>query len=132
MKCKYCGAEYDGGSYCPNCGSNNSEYKAEEPIFEEKEEEKVFINQEPPKAEEANADCRPGKNKIIAALFAILFGGIGLQCFYLGRIARGVFSILFCWTGIPELVGLIEGIIIIVGSDKDFEERYNVKCIDQV
>ncbi len=34
MKCKYCGTEYEDSRYCPNCGSNNDEYVAKEPVKE--------------------------------------------------------------------------------------------------
>lgn len=130
MKCKYCGTEYEGGSYCPNCGSNNDEYKPEEP--KEVKEENVFINtntQEEPIKEEKVFDDRPERDKNVAGLLAIFFGTFGIQCFYLGRITRGIFSIIFAWTGIPSIIGFFEGIAILVGNDRDFEERYKVKCV---
>ena len=43
------------------------------------------------------------KNKVIAAILALLFGGLGLHKFYLGKILWGVIYLLFCWTGIPCL-----------------------------
>lgn len=64
------------------------------------------------------------KNKIIAALLAIFFGGIGLHKFYLGRIVWGIVYVLFCWTAIPALIGLIEGIIYLFTSDEDFKRKY--------
>ena len=38
--------------------------------------------------------------------------------------------ILFCWTGIPSLAGLIEAIIILFEDEKTFEFKYKVKCVD--
>lgn len=32
----------------------------------------------------------------------------------------GIF-VLFCWTGIPAIIGLIEGIIILTQSDEKFQ-----------
>lgn len=129
MKCKYCGTEFE-GSYCPNCGSNNADFKEKEPV-KEVEEENVFVNSnEENDKEESKVDTRPGRNKAVAGLLAIFFGGIGIHCFYLGRTTRGIFSILFAWTGIPALIGFFEGIAILVGNDRDFEERYNVRCIE--
>lgn len=62
--------------------------------------------------------------RIIAALLAIFLGGIGVHKFYLGKPVMGVVYILFCWTGIPALVGLIEGIIYLCKTDEEFTKEY--------
>ena len=126
MKCKYCGTEYK-GSYCPNCGSNNPNYH-EEPIKVEEEieeEPEVIITKE--KKEEDN---RPQKSRIAMLILALLFGTFGIQHFYIGKPFLGVMCILFCWTGIPSLAGLIEAIIILFEDEKAFEFKYKVKCVD--
>ena len=50
-------------------------------------------------------------NKVGYALFALLLGGIGAQFFYAGKTGAGILCIIFCWTGIPALIGFIQGII---------------------
>lgn len=65
-----------------------------------------------------------GKSRIAAGLFAILLGGIGIHKFYLGRVGQGILFIIFCWTFIPALIGLIEGIIYSTMSDEAFEMKY--------
>ena len=65
-----------------------------------------------------------GKNKIAAAIFALLLGGLGIHKFYLGRIGQGIVYLIFCWTLIPALVGFIEGIIYLTMSDQAFEAKY--------
>jgi TM2 domain-containing membrane protein YozV/ribosomal protein L40E len=65
-----------------------------------------------------------GRNRIAAALFAILLGGLGIHKFYLGRVGQGILYLVFFWTFIPALVGFIEGIIYLTMSDRDFEEKY--------
>ena len=70
---------------------------------------------------------RSGKSKVAAGLFAILLGGIGIHKFYLGRIGWGIVYLLFCWTFIPAIVGLIEGILYLTASDEDFERKYASK-----
>jgi len=132
MKCKYCGTEFENSPYCPNCGSNNKDYK--EP--EDEIDDDVFEEEPAPKASAKEKkvereDNRPGRSKIVAGLLGIFLGGIGVQAFYLGKITRGIFSIIFCWTGIPALIGFFEGLIILVGNTKDFEERYQVRNIDR-
>ena len=62
--------------------------------------------------------------RIAAALFAILLGTFGIHKFYLGKVGLGIIYILFCWTGIPFIVGIIEGIIYLTKSDDAFEIDY--------
>jgi TM2 domain-containing membrane protein YozV/ribosomal protein L40E len=65
-----------------------------------------------------------GRNRIAAALFALLLGGIGIHKFYLGRVGQGILYILFCWTFIPALIAIIEGIIYLTMSDEAFNAKY--------
>ena len=65
-----------------------------------------------------------GKNRIAAALFALILGGVGIHKFYLGRVGQGILYLLFCWTFIPAVIGFIEGIIYLTMSDASFEEKY--------
>ncbi len=68
-----------------------------------------------------------GKQKIVAGLLGILLGGLGVHHFYLGSTMAGVIELIatFVTCGVASLVGLIEGILILVMSDADFEARYN-------
>lgn len=50
-------------------------------------------------------------NKVAYCLFAIFLGGLGIHKFYSGKVGMGIVYILFCWTFIPAVIGLIEGII---------------------
>ena len=69
------------------------------------------------------------KSKTVAGLLAIFLGWIGIHKFYLGRIGWGIVYILFCWTGIPFLVSLVEGIIYFSMNGKDFDYKYNIANI---
>jgi len=64
------------------------------------------------------------KNKVVAALLAFFLGGIGVHKFYLGQTGMGIAYLLFCWTGIPALIALIEGILYLVKSDDEFAALY--------
>ena len=68
-----------------------------------------------------------GKQKMVAGLLGILLGGLGVHHFYLGSTMAGVIELIatFVTCGIASLVGLIEGILILVMSDADFDARYN-------
>lgn len=65
-----------------------------------------------------------GKNRLAAALLAIILGGIGAHKFYLGRVWQGILYLLFCWTFIPVVVGIIEGLVYLASSDQAFAAKY--------
>ena len=65
------------------------------------------------------------KNKIVAGLLGIFLGGFGIHKFYLGRVWVGILYLLFCWTGIPAIVGFIEGIIYLCTDDQSFSAKYD-------
>ena len=59
-------------------------------------------------------------NKIIYALLTILFGSIGINKFYAGKIKAGIISLLFCWTFIPFVLSVAEFITVLtIKSDKE-------------
>ena len=65
------------------------------------------------------------KNKTTAALFAIFLGGIGVHKFYLGQAGSGIAYLLFCWTFIPLLLGVVQGINLLSMSQDQFDRQYN-------
>ena len=68
-------------------------------------------------------------NKLVAALLAIILGGFGIHKFYLHKPVQGILYILFCWTGLPSLIGLIEGIVYLCMSEVNFVWHYGYpKC----
>lgn len=70
------------------------------------------------------ANAPNGKNRLVAGLLAILLGGLGLHKFYLGRIGMGILYLLFSWTIIPSIIGIIEGINYLVMTDDAFAYKY--------
>lgn len=65
-----------------------------------------------------------GKSKLAAVLFAFFLGSFGFHKFYLGKIGMGVLYLLLCWTFIPGVLGVIEGILLLIMSDDDFVRKY--------
>ena len=63
-------------------------------------------------------------NKIAAGVLGILLGDFGVQHFYTGQIGRGILDILFCWTGIPAIIGFVEGIIWLCEDEARFESKF--------
>lgn len=52
-----------------------------------------------------------GVNQLAYGLFALFLGGFGVHKFYAGKVGMGVVYLLFCWTFIPAIVALVEGIL---------------------
>src|SRR5690606_18317092 len=65
------------------------------------------------------------RNKSIASIISFFFGVFGFQKFYLGKTSQGIFSILFSWTFIPIIVGLIDFIRLEIMNDSKFNDKYN-------
>ena len=110
MFCKYCGAEIEENStYCPRCGKKLEEDTGYTSTFQD-------LGIEP------NRRVK-GKSKLAAALLAFFLGDIGIHHFYLGHTGAGILSIIFCWTGIPEIVAIVQGIFMLLESDEEFARR---------
>ena len=69
----------------------------------------------------------PLRSRITAGILAILLGGTGVHKFYLGKTGQGVLMLLFAWTGIPGLIGHIQGIIYLTQGDEEFSEKNHVR-----
>jgi RNA polymerase subunit RPABC4/transcription elongation factor Spt4 len=63
-------------------------------------------------------------NKLVAGLLAIFLGSFGVHKFYLSQSVQGIIYLLFCWTGIPAVVGIIEGIMYLSMTDQAFYQKY--------
>ena len=61
----------------------------------------------------------------MAALLALLGGGLGLHKFYLGQVGQGILYLLFIWTFIPAILGFFEGIGYALMSEEEFHARYS-------
>ncbi len=73
--------------------------------------------------EDPNAVSGSSKSRTSAAGLAFLFGGIGAQFFYLEAWGWGILSVLFCWTYLPLLVGLVFSARWFSMSDKEFQRK---------
>ena len=110
-KCEYCGATVK------NSATTSNKQNVQQP--------QIIYVQQPQDVNSERANW-PIKNKLVAAILALLLGGLGIHKFYLGQSGRGVMYILFFWTYIPAILGFIEGITILCASDENFQIKY--KC----
>lgn len=65
------------------------------------------------------------KNYYNAILIAFIGGFFGLQEFYVGNIVRGIFAIIFCWTGIPTLIAFVQSLKWLFKGEEYFNNKYN-------
>ena len=103
--------------FCSECGS----------IINAKAEicPKCGVRQMPaPSASPLGQTTASGKNKVVAGVLALFLGGIGVHKFYLGKGFQGILYLVFCWTFIPAIFGLVEGLNYLLMSEKTFFQRY--------
>ena len=59
-------------------------------------------------------------NKILYSVLSFFFFFLGVHKFFVNNTGLGLLYLLFCWTGIPGVIGIIEGIVAILKpADKD-------------
>lgn len=117
------------------CGSTFSVKKPEGPKYDNYSEStsaspKVTVNvnvgsnpQQP--AYQEHSQYVSKKSRMTVAILAIFLGGLGAHQFYLGKTGLGILYLIFCWTWIPAIIGLIEGIMYLCMSDYEFNRKYD-------
>lgn len=65
------------------------------------------------------------RSKWVAAVLAFFLGGLGVHKFYLGQTGMGLMYLLFCWTFIPLFISLVETLMLVVASEREFDVRFN-------
>lgn len=65
-------------------------------------------------------------NKLVCGLLAILFGGLGIHYFIIGKTAAGFINILLAVVtcGIWSLINLIQGIMILCMSEDEWRRKF--------
>lgn len=134
--CINCGAEVaDDADVCPECGVNQST-RLESSYRDRGENEKYCLNcgELIYKQAEICPECgvsqpSPGglardTDQIVAGLLAILLGGLGVHKFYQGNMRNGLLYLCFFWTAIPAILGLIEGILILLADEEEYQRTY--------
>lgn len=80
------------------------------------------------KYEAWNTPSQPQENKkVVAGILAILLGAFGIHKFYLGYTKEGIIQLLLgLICGIGLLIGIIEGILYLTRTDREFYQTYQV------
>ena len=106
IKCRECGSMIsENATVCPKCGH---------PLN--------YVSSTPPNYMVNN--YKPSKSKTTAGILALFFGGIGIHYFYCGKPIPGLVFILFCLTGIPSIIALIQAIMMFTMTDEQFNYKF--------
>lgn len=116
--CSHCGnAVSPMAAACPQCGHPVATQQATgQPL-----------GSQPGVGQPLSNPYAPIKSRVTAGVLGILIGGIGVHKFYLGKAGLGLVYILFCWTYVPAIIGLVEGIIYLTQTDQDFATKQGVR-----
>lgn len=126
VMCPQCGAPAaDGATKCEYCGAAIAQAAPQQPVYQQPVYQQP-VYQQPYNPAAMERASWPVKNKIVAAILALLLGGLGIHKFYLGQIGKGILYLVFCWTYIPGIIAFIEGIIMLCTDDETFQTKY--KC----
>ncbi len=131
--CPQCGAPIDPyASECKFCGEKIALQQAvqqaapqPQPVYMQQPQPTVVVQQ--PVYNTAINPAWPVKSKMAAGLLGIFLGGLGIHKFYLGKTGMGILYLCFCWTYIPAIVGLVEGILYLCSSDENFQLKHHVR-----
>lgn len=106
-------------AFCPKCGAEINE---NQPVCAQCVETQEKNNS----IKNIGSDFINAKrNKWIAIIFAFFFGSFGIHKFYLGQIGWGIIYLLFCWTAIPGIVGIVESVLYLTMTDTEFAAKYS-------
>ncbi len=117
---KYCSEcksyHNDNENFCPTCG---------QPLLT------VIQTPPPPRVVYDNNNAfdsagPEGKSRGVAALLAILLGGLGIHYFYLGKTGGGLICILLSviTCGAWQVITLIQGIMMLCMTNDEFEKKF--------
>ena len=65
------------------------------------------------------------RNKTITMILSLFFGALGFQKFYLGKKNSGWYSVVFSWTFIPLVLGILEFMDFALTREEKFNKIYN-------
>jgi TM2 domain-containing membrane protein YozV len=132
--CPQCGAPVaPGATECKFCGEKLAVQQVQQPqaqtVYVQQPQPQVVIQQAAPQQVYMTGinPSWPIKSKVVAGILGIFLGGIGAHKFYMGKIGMGLLYLLFCWTGVPAIIGFIEGIVYLCSNDENFQLKHHVR-----
>ncbi len=115
MYCKKCGQELiEEAKFCSNCG---------EPV-EDNEEKNNNLSDDLNNIISTDGENVSPKSRLVAAILAYLLGWVGGHLFYVGKTGKGVLMLIFWWTFVPMVFGIVHFIQILCGVFQDSDGKY--------
>jgi len=129
-QCPTCGAAIDlNATECKYCGEPiavqqpQPQYQQQQQQYQQPQYQQQQPQYQQPMYAQPSIPVS-SKSKTTAGILAILLGGLGVHKFYLGKIGMVILYIVFCWTYIPAIIGVIEGIIYLTSSEEKFYYKH--------
>lgn len=118
--CKKCGEIIDKeAEICPECGVRQESNSDQREVNVNVENNNQSIQQQ-----NGEQPLRSNKSKTLAGILGIFLGSFGVHKFYLGQPGRGFLFLIFFWTYIPGIIGLIQGISYLLMSEQKFARKF--------
>ena len=128
-RCPYCGNVVDltyagGQQQPPQYGQQQQQQQQQN--WQQQSGPQYAYGQQPQQNVDVFSNGPSGKSRGVAGLLAILLGALGVHYFYLGKTGAGVLflilGLLSC--GLLSVITLIQGILMFVMTQEDFERKY--------
>lgn len=123
MYCSHCGNEVsENDKFCGKCGApvsgpTSSSNSTSTGKFSD------YMSNDLKNMSNLKSDNNSNCSRLAAALLAFFLGGFGAHRFYVGKTTSAVLMLLFCWTGIPSIIALIDFIMILCGTFTDAQGK---------
>lgn len=65
------------------------------------------------------------KDRWATAIIAFGLGWFGMHKFYLGKWGWGLLYLFFSWSTLPLIISIVEGVLYLLMSDEEFDNKYN-------
>lgn len=111
--CTRCGAKYpETAAVCPSCGLPNPACASNNRVYRDA-------------VDGAFENGPSGKSRGVCAILAILLGNLGIHYFYMGKPLPGIVFLLTCWSTIPWIISIIQGVMMLCSmTQEEFEKKY--------
>jgi TM2 domain-containing membrane protein YozV len=118
--CRKCGEIIDDeAEICPECGVRQENNRSQREVNVNVENKNQSVQQQ-----NGGQPLGSNKSKTLAGILGIFLGSFGIHKFYLGQPGRGFLFLIFFWTYIPGIIGLIQGISYLLMSEQKFARKF--------
>jgi len=70
---------------------------------------------------------KPQKSRSLTIFLSLILGGLGAHKFYVDKPGAGFVYLIFCWTLVPSIFGIIEALEYLSMNEETFQQKYLAK-----